>query len=167
MLRAACMCFIAIIMAGPAHAEEQSIKDGIVGAWSLVAVTADLANGNKSEPFGADPKGTIIFTSDGHFSLFQSRAELPKISTNDRTKATTEEATAIISGSIAYFGTYSVNEGDRSLSITLEGSTFPNLLGLAQKKIITSLDSTELKFANPQTPSGMTLQTMWKRSQAR
>ena len=28
---------------------------------------------------GADPKGIIIFTPDGHFALFQSRAKLPKI----------------------------------------------------------------------------------------
>jgi len=163
MLRA-----LATLMAGVAHAQNKMIKDGIVGAWSLVSVTADLANGSKSEPFGADPKGIIIFTPDGHFALFQSRAELPKIASNDRAKATAEEAAAIIAGSIAYFGTYSVDEGERSLSVTLDGSTFPNILaGSVQKRLITSLDTNELKFANPRTPSGMTLQTVWKRAEVR
>ena len=166
MFRAVCLCVLATLMA--AQAQDKMIKDGIVGAWSLVSVTADLANGSKSEPFRADPKGIIIFTPDGHFALFQSRAELPKIASNDRAKATAEEAAAIIAGSIAYFGTYSVDEAERSLSVTLDGSTFPNLLGgPAQKRLITSLDTNELKFTNPRTPSGMTLQTVWKRAEVR
>ena len=120
----------------PAHAQQKPIKDEIVGAWSLVAVTAELANGNSAEPFGANPKGTIIFTPDGHFALFQSRSELPKIAANDRTKATTEEAAAIVGGSIAYYGTYSVDEAEKSLAVVLEGATFANLLGgPAQKRL--------------------------------
>jgi hypothetical protein len=71
MFRAVCLCVHATLMA--AQAQDKMIKDGIVGAWSLVSVTADLANGSKSEPFGADPKGIIIFTPDGHFALFWSR----------------------------------------------------------------------------------------------
>jgi hypothetical protein len=168
MLRAVCLCVLATLTAGLAQAQNKMIKDGIVGAWSLVSVTADLANGSKSEPFGADPKGIIIFTPDGHFALFQSRAELPKIASNDRAKATAEEAAAIIAGSIAYFGTYSVDEAERCLSVTLDRLTFPNLFGgPAQKRLITSLDTNELKFTNPRTPSGMTLQTVWKRAEVR
>ena len=168
MLRAVCLCVLATLTAGLAQAQNKMIKDGIVGAWSLVSVTADLADGSKSEPFGADAKGIIIFSPDGHFALFQSRAELPKIASNDRAKATAEEAAAIIAGSIAYFGAYSVDEAERSLSVTLGGSTFPNLPGgPAQKRLITSLDTNELKFANPRTPSGMTLQTVWKRAEVR
>lgn len=162
------VCVLGFLCAGPAGAQQKSVKDEIVGAWSLVAVTAELANGNAAEPFGANPKGTIIFTPDGHFALVQLRSELPKLASNDRTKATPEEAAAIVGGSIAYYGTYAVNETDRSLSVTLDASTFANLLGgPAQKRVITSLTASELKFANPRTPSGMTLQTVWKRAQAR
>ena len=167
-LAAALGCLVACLAVGPANAQQKSIKDDIVGAWSLVAVTAQLANGSSAEPFGANPKGMIIFTPDGHFALFQSRSELPKLAANDRAKATAEEATAIVSGSIAYYGTYSVDEADKSLSVSLDGSTFANLLGgSAQKRVVTLLNATELQFANPRTPSGMTLQTAWKRAQAR
>ena len=163
MIRLAIVITLASVIV-PAHAQQKPIKEEIVGAWSLVAVTADLANGTSAEPFGANPKGTIIFTPDGHFALFQSRSELPKIASNDRAKATAEEAAAIVGGSIAYYGTYTVNEAEKSLSVALEGATFANLLGgPAQKRLITSLSASELKFANPRTPSGMTLQTVWKR----
>jgi hypothetical protein len=33
-----------------------------------------------------------MFSKDGHFSLLQSRAEIPKIAANDRAKAAAEEA---------------------------------------------------------------------------
>ena len=78
-LAAALGCLVACLAVGPANAQQKSIKDDIVGAWSLVAVTAQLANGSSAEPFGANPKGMIIFTPDGHFALFQSRSELPKL----------------------------------------------------------------------------------------
>ena len=167
MIRLAVLIILGFII-GPANAQQKPIKDEIVGAWSLVTVTAELANGTSADPFGANPKGIIIFTPDGHFALFQSRSELPKIASSDRTKTTTEEAAAIVGGSIAYYGTYSVNEAEKSLSVALEGATFANLLGSpAQKRLVTSLTASELKFANPRTPSGMTLRTAWTRAQSR
>ena len=46
MFRAVCLCVLATLVAGLTQAQDKMIKDGIVGAWSLVAVTADLANGS-------------------------------------------------------------------------------------------------------------------------
>lgn len=161
-----CLCLIASVSFSRAAAAEENIAKRIVGAWSLVAVTAERADGSKIEPFGTNPKGIIIFTDSGHFSLFQSRADIPKLAENDRSKATAEEAKAVVGGSIAYYGTYSVNEMDKSLSVTLDGATFANLLGGAQRRDITSLTADELGFSNPRTPSGMTLQTVWRRATA-
>jgi hypothetical protein len=74
---------------------------------------------------------------------------------------------AVVRGSIAYYGTYSVNETEKSMSVTLDGATYVNLLGGAQKRNITSLTVDELRFSNPRTPSGMTLQTVWQRAKDR
>ncbi|MDB5603197.1 MAG: hypothetical protein JWP25_97 [Bradyrhizobium sp.] len=98
--------------------------------------------------------------------MFQSRADLPKLAENDRGKATAEEARAVVGGSIAYYGTYFVNEADKSLSVTLDGATFANLLEGVQRRDITSLTADELKFSDPRTPSGMTLQTVWRHAKA-
>jgi len=148
-------------------AQQKTIKDQLVGAWTLVAVAGEHADGSKFEPFGHNPKGIIIFSDDGHFSLFQSSAEVSKIAANDRAKATTEEATAIVRESIAYYGTYEVNEGEKTLSVKLNGSTYANLIGgPEQKRIVTSLTPEELKFTNPRTPAGVTLLTAWKRAKS-
>jgi hypothetical protein len=149
---------------GTATSQQKSLKEQLVGTWSLVSVTAEGSDGSKSDRFGASPKGIVIFTSDGHFSLFQSRLEVPKIAANTPAKATAEEATAVMEASIAYYGTYSVNETEKTISVKIEGSTFANLVGSEQKRIITSLTPDELQFTNPRTPAGVTVLTVWKRA---
>ena len=146
-------------------AQEKSAKEQIIGAWTLVSVTSEMDGGKKGEPFGSSPKGVIIFSKDGHFSLFQSRAEIPKIAANDRAKATPEEAQAIVASSIAYYGTYTLDESTRVMVVNLAASTYANVAAIPnQRRTITSLTSDELKFDNPRTPNGMTLRTAWKRA---
>lgn len=145
----------------------KTLREQLLGAWTLAAVTGERSDGSKFEPFGANPKGIIIFTTDGHFSLFQSSGEIPKIAANDRAKATADEAISVVRESIAYYGTYSVNENEKTLAVTLGASTFANLVGgPQQKRIVTALTPEELKFTNPRTPAGVTLLTSWKRAKA-
>jgi Lipocalin-like domain len=154
-------------LSGAAFGQQKSAKDAIVGAWSLVSVTSEMDDGKKGEPFGTSPKGIIIFSSDGHFSLFQSRADLPKIAANDRAKATPGEAQTIVASSIAYYGTYSIDEQTKVMVVNLAASTYPNVAAIPeQKRTITLLSSHELKFDNPRTPNGMTLRTEWNRAAA-
>jgi Lipocalin-like domain len=61
-------------------------------------------------------KGIVIYTSDGHFAFVSVRADLPKLAANDRARATAEEARAMVAGSNAYYGTYSVNEVDKVIT---------------------------------------------------
>lgn len=152
----------------PAMAQPMRVADGIVGTWIQVSVASQQADGTRGAPFGPNPRGVVMFSSDGHFSLFQSRAELPRLAANDRTRATPEEAMAVVRESIAHYGTYAVDEPSRSISLSLVGSSYANLLGgPAQRRIITVLTATELHFTNPRTPSGMTLETVWQRAPAR
>lgn len=50
--------------------------------------------------------------------MFQSSGEVPKLAANDRAKATPEEATAVVRESIAYYGTYTANEAEKSLAVS-------------------------------------------------
>jgi hypothetical protein len=151
-------------LSGNAVAQQKSIKDEIVGAWALVSVFSEAADGARSEPFGPNPKGIMVFSSDGYFSLFQSRSEVPGIATNDRAKVTPEEAVAIVGSAIAYYGSYTVSEAEKTILVKVAMSTFANMAGgPEQKRIVTSLTADELKFTNPRTPAGFTLHTVWKR----
>jgi hypothetical protein len=109
----------------------------------------------------------ISFSSDGHFSLFQSRADVPTIAANDRAKATPEGAQTIVASSIAYCGTYSIDKNTKAMTVNLAASTYANIAAIPnQKRTITVLSADELKFDNPRTPNGMTLCTAWKRASA-
>jgi hypothetical protein len=148
---------------GSAVSQQKSLKEQLVGTWIYVSSIAIQPDGTKTER--PNLKGIAIYTSDGHFAFVNVRTDLPKLAANSTAKATAEEALAVVAGSIAYYGTYSVNEVDKVLTPTVEGSTFANLVGGAeQKRIITSLTADELKFTNPRTPAGVTLEFVWKRA---
>ncbi|WP_372621059.1 lipocalin-like domain-containing protein [Falsiroseomonas sp.] len=164
-LRLATLLLVAAFLPLDARAQTTSVRDGIVGAWSFVSVVSQADDGARGEPFGASPKGIMIFTPDGRFSLFQSSATVPRLAANDRARATPEEAMAVVRESIAYYGSYTVNETARELTLTIEGSTYTNLMGGApQRRIITTMTRTDLAFSNPRTPSGVILHTVWRRA---
>ena len=155
----------AVLPADNAVAQQKSLQELLVGAWTFVSADSVRNDGSKVAVFGSNPKGTIIFTGDGHFALVQMREDIPRLASNSRDQGTPEEYKAIVQGSLAYFGTYSLNEAEKVINIRLEGSTFANLMGAGeQKRILTTLTADELKFANPSTASGATVEVAWKRA---
>lgn len=150
---------------GDAVAQHKSLKEQLIGTWRLVSSHNVRKDGSKLDIYGLNPKGILIYTSDGYFALVNTRSDLPKLASNSRDRGTPEENKAVVQGSIAYFGTYSVNETDKVITAKIEGSTFANMIGGPdQKRIITSLTEDELKFTNPASTSGATLEVVWKRA---
>ncbi len=139
----------------------QSAKE-LVGSWTLVSITVNQ-NGQRNEPFGANPKGSMMFDRNGRFSVIVTRSDLPKFASNNRAAGTPSENEAIIHGSVAYFGTYTVSDDDRVFVIHVEGSTFPNWIGTDQKRIF-SIAGDELKYTNFNRSGGTgTALIVWKR----
>jgi hypothetical protein len=79
-------------------------------------------------------------------------------------QGTPDETNATIQGSLAYFGTYSVNDGDKTVMFRAEGSTYPNSEGEELKRIITSLTTDELKYVNPSTTLGARVEAVFRRA---
>ena len=111
------------------------------------------------ETFGPDPKGTLIFSSDGRYALIFMRRDLPKLTYNTRMSQTVEESRAITKGSIAHFGTYAVDEAGKVLVLRIEGSTFPNWAGAEQRRAF-SLSGDELTYTSPGSTGVATQVTM-------
>jgi hypothetical protein len=112
-----------------------TLKDQLVGTWMLVSNYTEREDGSKVETFGPNPKGILMV--DGHLSLQEVRSDLPKFASNDRQEGTTEENKAIVQGSIGHFGRYTLDEGAKTLTIHLEGCSFPNWTGTDLKRSIT------------------------------
>jgi len=89
----------------------------------------------------------------------------PRIAANDRARATPEEAMAVLKTTVAYYGTYTIDEPSKTIVPKIEGSTFANLIGgPEQKRVITAISADEMRFTNPKTPAGETLEFVWKRA---
>ena len=138
----------------------QTAKD-LVGTWTLVSTDTVRADGSRTPTFGDNPKGIIVFTSDGHFIYLYSRGDLPKFASNNRSTGSPEENKAVVQGSIATFGTYSVAGSD--LMIKIEHSTFPNWIGADQKRTI-AITGDQLKWTNAAGSGGGVVELVLKRA---
>jgi hypothetical protein len=138
-------------MPSQALAQQKSLKDQLVGSWTFVSGGANLPDG--SSVWGSNPKGLLIFGGDGSYSSQILRTDRPKFAANSRIKGTPEENRAAVHGSIATFGTYSVNEGDKSFTVRLEGSSYPNQEGTQQTRPVT-IQGDELRITNPSPTVG-------------
>jgi hypothetical protein len=101
----------------------------LIGTWIQVSIDVVSADGTRRPLYGENPKGIVIYASDGYFSLMQARVDLPKLKSGLPSKATPDEAKAVIAGSIAYFGRYSLDEATSVLSLDIHASTLANLAG--------------------------------------
>jgi hypothetical protein len=146
-----------------AAAQQKSLKEQLIGTWTLVSWEGTRADGTKYRDFGENPKGLNTFDANGQFSAIFMRPDLPKIWASDRAKATADEAQAILQGALTYFGTYNVVEADNIISLHLDGTTFPNMSTEA-KRLVTFISANELRYRNPSSASGGQIEVVWKRT---
>ena len=132
----------------------------LTGTWTWVSIEAKRPDGMKHQPFGASPKGFIVFDGKGRFAFLLTSSDRPKFAINNREQGTADEYKTAMQGSIAYSGTYSVS--GQTLVFDIEASTFPNSEGTQQKRTIT-LTENELKYYNPSPTFGGTAETVLKR----
>jgi hypothetical protein len=147
-----------------AVSQQKSLKDQLVGTWTLVATENVRADGTKFEPYGRNPKGILTFDGSGRYSLTIVRSDLPKMSGKTVDQGTAKEYEAIVKGLVATFGTFSVNESDKTISTHVEGSSFPNITGTDQKRIVVSLNANELRYTNAATITGSRADVTWTRA---
>jgi Lipocalin-like domain len=151
-------------LTGSAVAQQKSVKGQLVGTWSATSWEQTNKDGTKFQRFGANPKGVNMFDANGRFFVMFARADLPKNGSNDPMKTTSEENKAVVEGTIAYFGTYAVDEAGKTITLRIEASSFPNQVGSEQKRTITSLTANELKMGNPTALSGGQITYVMKRA---
>jgi len=147
-----------------AIAQQKSLKEQLVGTWLFVSSIDTQKDGTKTDRWGPSPKGTLVFDANGRYVLAINRSDLRKFASDRVDQGTAEENKAVLQGSIFHFGTYSVNEAEKMVTSQIEGGSFPNLFGGAQKRVITSITADELKYTNPATTIGTTTDVVWKRA---
>ena len=140
----------------------KSDKARFIGTWTLVSLTSG-EGANQTLPYGPNPKGTMMVDADGRFSIMVMRSDLPKFASNNRMTGTADENKAVVQGSIAYFGTYSIDEATHVLTVNVEGSSFPNFVGGTQTRIL-SFDGEEVTYFNPTPSMGGSAKVTYRRA---
>ena len=115
----------------------------MVGDWKLVSVEVDTQT-----PYGTDPKGSMFLDAAGHFSVI--------VVSDGKAR------------SLAYFGTYSVDDTDKSMTMHVEagsGGGGMDFAGRDVKRLI-GLNGDEL-IVQSENASGAAggVKLTWKKAQ--
>jgi hypothetical protein len=148
-------------LAVPGDAAAQDAKN-LVGTWALVSADTTDASGKKMPTFGPNPRGSLVFTSNGRYALHNARASLPKFASGNRATGSAEENQAVVAGTIAHFGRYTVDDKDKAFTFHIETSTYPNWEGTAQKRPFT-VSGDEMKYGVAAASGGGRADLVWKR----
>jgi hypothetical protein len=131
----------------------QSLKEKIVGAWTLTEGSEVFADGKKVVPWS---KGSLIVSSSGQVSFFV----LPK----ERSK--TDSVRTPADPMVAWYGTYTVDEGAKTFTVKVEGASSPAFEGATRVQTVTfSGDSMTTTASKVDTPEGpITPVNVWKKA---
>lgn len=140
---AACMLSLVILLLSSAIAPSlaqspaKSIKDQLVGHWQLVSVTV---NGNM--PYGANPQGSMFLDAEGHYAII--------VVSDGKAR------------SISYFGTYTVNDADNSMTLHVDASSRARGDGHDQKRMVTFNGDELIQQTPPSSSTVGSIKLIWK-----
>jgi hypothetical protein len=106
------------------------IRDQLIGVWRLMSYEFRLADGILIRPMGEGVQGILIYTANGYVSLHIFDPERPKFAADDFMKGAPEEVQQAFEGSMAYYGTFEVDEQKAMVIHHVQGCTFPNWVGV-------------------------------------
>jgi hypothetical protein len=144
-----------------AVSQQKSLKDQLAGVWTLVSCDSTFPNGTK-QPYCGNSNGILVLDAGGRYAMMTAKRDRPKFTTPNRLEASAEEFKAAAQGLVAQFGTWSVNDTDKTLTRHVEGALFPNIEGTDDSTSF-SLAGDELKLTNNQPTGGGKLESVYRR----
>ncbi len=137
----------------------------LVGTWTLVTLEARQPDGSVDYPLGPHATGLLMYDPAGNMSLQLASADRLNFETGDPILGTAAEIRSAFEGYWGYFGRYSVDERDATITHHVLTSSLPNLAGTRQVRAYT-LDGQRLTLTAPPLPRGghlIVAVTVWDR----
>jgi hypothetical protein len=108
----------------------QNDRQELIGVWELVSLQDQRPNGDVLDWMGKKPSGTLIYSNNGHMSVQIMRDPHPAVaasiwSSDGRDllpSASANEIRDAYGGYYAYFGTWEIDEGARTVTHHIRGS---------------------------------------------
>ena len=111
----------------PEAAFGQSLKTAIVGTWVLTAVADQYDSGESVNNWGT-AKGNLTFNPGGRFSQIIIGDAQPALKSPDPRKPDAPV--------VAYYGTYSVNDATKTVSLNIEAASWSARVGTGQSLVV-------------------------------
>jgi Lipocalin-like domain len=125
----------AIALSGVASAQTGA-RSRLIGVWKLRSCLRTFKDGHTEHPFGEQPVGRIEYDKAGRMSALLMRpgrhSTLPPGMELD--KAPNEELRDAVTGFVAYFGTYEIEEATQKVVHHVEASLSPSWVGTDLKR---------------------------------
>ncbi|MFH7015911.1 lipocalin-like domain-containing protein [Flavobacterium sp. FlaQc-47] len=150
---------------GFAQKSDNKPRFEIAGTWTLVAVENNNADGTKTFPYGTNAKGILFFDSKGNYAIQIYKNERQKIASGDKNNCTAEENISIVQGSNSHFGSYKIDEINKTLTFKIQTASFPNWENTEQKRYYT-FNNNQIKYVVTNTTQGgnkVTAEVVWKK----
>ena len=112
--RSVCVAIALVFSQGFAFGQQKSLQEAMVGTWAYTSVVDVYEDGKRISPWGAT-RGSMMFDNTGRMQSILIGDVQPAMTGSDPRKAD-----AFI---MAYFGTYSVNEGAKSVVTKIEAAS--------------------------------------------
>lgn len=142
-----------VLSPGQSAAQQKLLRDQLIGAWELVSCERTTPNGSK-QPYCVNPIGTLIFDASGRYAQMIAARGRSKLNTVNRFDASAEQYKAAVQGFLANFGTWSVDEEDKTVTRHYEGAMLPNYEG-TESKMSVSIAGDELTLVDPNPNAGL------------
>jgi hypothetical protein len=152
-----------LVLVGDALAQQKTLKEQLVGTWTFVSNDNIAPDGTRRQLFGPNPKGILILDANGRYAQIQVNPNRPKFKGRTRLDGTPDENKAVVQATSAHFGTWSVNEADKTITMHTEFHMFPNDDGRDSKRPII-LEGGELKYITTAGSGGGTSEMVFKRA---
>jgi hypothetical protein len=110
----------------------KSLSEQLIGSWTVVSHESVRPDGSRVPVYGDRPEGIAMFDARGHFIISVMRADRARFAIDHPAQGSAEENKMTSRGTMTYFGTYKVREGEHVIDIHIEASSFPNWNGANQ-----------------------------------
>jgi hypothetical protein len=147
---------LTILCLGPlSSASAQSLQQQVVGTWTLTAGMEQRPDGTKVTPWQT---GRLMLDANGNLAFFLIGRDRPKAGNDPRVP---------VGPIVAYYGTYTVNDAEKSLTWKMEHASFPGFDGGERKQTVVIAGDIMTTTGSPvQTPQGAIIPiNEWKRVQ--
>jgi lipocalin-like protein len=142
-----------VLSPGQSAAQQKSLREQLIGAWELVLCERTTPKG-ATQPYCVNSIGTLILDASGRYAQMIAARGRPKLSTVNRLDVPAEQYKAAVQGFLANFGTWSVNEKEKTVTCHYEGAMLPNYEGTDSKMSI-SIAGDELTLVDPNPNAGL------------